>query len=208
MQTLMINAESFINSVILLKSTIAPGSNPNKRLKRIHLSFENGRLWGYSCSGFSIMRTFIGMAQSIEDCELTINVPRVMPEKGQKVELEFDDTEAVLSFGDITIKTKQFTEEDKPAKSIRDLYNQLKDPYLDTFNKDTDSDELVNKRINKVYLNPVYLTNIINAIKRVRETRLKVEVENSTTRAIRITAGRNESIEAFLLPVRPSDLDI
>lgn len=207
MQNIVIDGQDFINAIILLKSTVAKGNRGNIKLKRIYLSFEQGKLWGYSCSGFSIMRTYICDAPDIADCEMTINVPRLMPKPYQKVRLDFNDEKVIISFDDITFKTKQYDEDEKPNKTIKELYSQLKDPYLDTLKMDSDSDKKVNKRINKVYLNPAYLYDIITALKRVKATKISLEVENINIRAVRITASNSGKIEAFLLPVRPSDMD-
>lgn len=199
MNIIELSGEVFLKAITILKSMIGKGKKVNPSLKCIQLHIEQGVLWGYSSNGCCIVRVKICNTYAIEDTIIVIEVPKILPARTQKVKIELDkDNDSVkLEFGNISIEYKQPT---IGNSNFRNLYDQVNIPYLKTAEDKTSN----NKRINDIYINPLYLSNITNAMAKCCIPRMKLEVEDSNKRALRITAD-GDNIEVYILPMRPDN---
>lgn len=206
MTDLYIDGQGFKDAMVLLKSMIRKDKRVSEKLNRVQLSLEDGILWGYASNGYAVMRVKVGVIPDTDDFKTYIEIPRFMPNPSKMVKIQLNNEQTKIGYDNTIFICKQLPEDGSGSVDIVALYNQLRAPYDNTVKNEENMVKSDSKSINKVCLNPAYLNDVISVIRKVKARRVVLEVEDSSTRAVRITAN-GDDIEAFILPIRPSLTD-
>lgn len=154
--------------------------------KLFQLEFERdesgrGIVKAYACNGFMLVENEAPCALAGEPFKAYISIPRLKPQKTDRVEIFLDGGCARISFGDVEFKTRQ----PNNPMNLRETKKNV------SFSGESKT----------IFLNPQYLKTVAAAMSCAadREERLEITLHGMTE----MVSFKCEGTEALLCPMRP-----